>query len=65
MVTPWEHETFANFLKGNYNASEPVISYWNTLFGGIRRCYILLENIDAVPNMTEAESPDLQGERNS
>lgn len=54
VVTPWEHETFANFPKGNYNASEPVISYWNTLFGGIRRCYILLENIDAVPNMTEA-----------
>ena len=37
VVTPWEHETFANFPKGNYNASEPVISYWNTLVGGIRR----------------------------
>jgi len=24
VVTPWEHETFANFPKGNYNASEPV-----------------------------------------
>ena len=62
VVTPWEHETFANFPKGNYNASEPVISYWNTLFGGIRRCYILLENIDAVPNMTEANLRIYKGE---
>ena len=22
VVTPWEHETFANFPKGNYNSSE-------------------------------------------
>ncbi|MFQ6940046.1 MAG: RagB/SusD family nutrient uptake outer membrane protein [Alistipes finegoldii] len=50
------------FPEGNYNASEPVISYWNTLFGGIRRCYILLENIDAVPNMTEANLRIYKGE---
>lgn len=62
VVTPWEHETFANFPKGNYNASEPVISYWNTLFGGIRRCYILLDNIDAVPNMTPSNTQAYKGE---
>lgn len=62
VVTPWEHETFANFPKGNYNASDPVISYWNTLFGGIRRCYILLDNIDAVPNMTETNLRIYKGE---
>lgn len=62
VVTPWEHETFANFPKGNYNASDPVISYWNTLFGGIRRCYLLLENIDGVPNMTEANLRTYKGE---
>lgn len=62
VVTPWEHETFANFPKGNYNASDPVISYWNTLFGGIRRCYLLLENIDNVPNMTDTNLRTYKGE---
>lgn len=62
VVTPWEHETFANFPKGNYNASDPVISYWSTLFGGIRRCYILLNNIDAVPNMSATNIQFYKGE---
>lgn len=62
VVTPWEHETFANFPKGNYNSSEPIISYWNTLFGGILRCYILLNNINTVPNMTEENVRIYKGE---
>ena len=36
VVTRWEHETFANFAKGNYTPSNPVINYWNDLFKGIR-----------------------------
>lgn len=51
VVTAFEHETFANFPKGNYTASSPVISYWNTLFQGIRQCYMLLGNIDKVPGL--------------
>ncbi|AYW36975.1 RagB/SusD family nutrient uptake outer membrane protein [Capnocytophaga canimorsus] len=48
VVTAFEHETFANFPKGNFTASSPSISYWNTLFQGIRQCYILKNNIDGV-----------------
>lgn len=54
VITGFEHETFANFPKGNFTAIAPVISYWNTLFAGIRQCYMLQENIHLVPNM-EAE----------
>lgn len=46
VITAFEHETFAAFPKGNYTASKPVISYWNTLFQGLRQCYIMLNNID-------------------
>lgn len=51
VVTAFEHETFAGFPKGNYTASNPIISYWNTLFGGIRQCYILLQNVDNTPDL--------------
>ncbi|MFV0589772.1 MAG: RagB/SusD family nutrient uptake outer membrane protein [Draconibacterium sp.] len=62
VVTAFEHETFANFPKGNYTASNPVISYWNTLFQGIRQCYLLLENIDAVPLMEEKDKQEYKAE---
>lgn len=58
VVTAFEHETFANFPKGNYSASTPVISYWNTLFQGIKQCYILLNNIDMVPALEESIKKD-------
>lgn len=51
VVTPYEHETFANFPKGNYTASAPVISYWNTLFQGIRQCYIMKNNVATTPGI--------------
>ncbi len=53
VVTAFEHETFANFPKGNYTASNPVISYWNTLFKGIRQCYLLIEGVDATPGLSD------------
>jgi hypothetical protein len=62
VITPYEHETFAAFPKGNYNASKPVISYWNTLFGGIRQCYILLENIDKTPDLLIEEKLNYKAE---
>lgn len=52
VVTAFEHETFASFPKGNYTASSPVISYWNTFFQGLRQCYIMLNNVDQVPGFT-------------
>lgn len=58
VVTAFEHETFANFPKGNFTASNPVISYWNTLFGGIKQCYILKNNIDKVPGLAQNKKDD-------
>ncbi|PTN07723.1 RagB/SusD family nutrient uptake outer membrane protein [Mangrovibacterium marinum] len=53
VVTAFEHETFANFPKGNFTASNPVISYWNTLFKGIRQCYLLIDGIDQTPGLSD------------
>lgn len=58
VVTAFEHETFAAFPKGNYSASNPVISYWNSLFQGIKQCYILLNNIDMVPALEASIKAD-------
>ena len=58
VVTAFEHETFASFPKGNYSASRPVISYWNSLFQGIKQCYILLNNIDKVPALEASVKAD-------
>lgn len=54
-VTAFEHETFSRFPQGNYTPVNPIISYWNTLFQGIRQCYLLLDNIDGVPNMPDSD----------
>lgn len=53
IVTAFEHETFAKFPRGEYTASNPVISYWNTLYTGIRQCYIFKANIDGVPGIDD------------
>lgn len=55
VITSFEHEAFANFPKGNFTAVSPGISYWNTLFAGIRQCYILQANLEKVPGL-EAET---------
>lgn len=53
VVTPYEHETFANFPKGNITALNPVISYWNDLFSGIRQCYIFKDGVASTPGITQ------------
>lgn len=58
VVTAFEHETFASFPKGNYTASSPVISYWNTFFQGLRQCYIMLNNVDQVPGLPQSTRDD-------
>lgn len=58
VVTAFEHETFASFPKGNYTASNTVISYWNTFFQGLRQCYIMLNNVDQVPNLPQSTRDD-------
>lgn len=59
-ITAFEHETFANFAKGNYSASNitNLISYWDTFFQGLRQCYILLNHINEVPQMAEDTKKD-------
>lgn len=51
VVTSFEHETFANFPKGNFTAANPQISYWNTLYGGIRQSFKLMKHLDEVPGI--------------
>lgn len=58
VITSFEHETFAAFPKGNYTASNPVISYWNTFFQGLRQCYIFLNNVDKVPGLDDSLKSD-------
>ena len=58
VITAFEHETFAQFPKGNYTATSPVISYWNTLFSGLRQCYILKNNVEQVPGLSEELKKD-------
>lgn len=58
VVTAFEHETFASFPKGNYTASTPVISYWDTFFQGLRQCYIMLANVHRVPGLSEEAKND-------
>jgi hypothetical protein len=62
VVTAFEHELFAKFCVGQFTASSPVISYWNTLFQGLRQCYILLNNIDGVPGMSATDKEDYKAQ---
>lgn len=62
VVTAFEHETFAHFPKGNFTASNPVISYWDTLFKGIRQCYLLIDGVDATPGLSEQAKVNYKAE---
>ena len=62
VVTAFEHETFARFPKGNYTSASPVISYWNTIFSGIKQCYILLNNVDRVPGTSDKIKNDYRSQ---
>lgn len=62
VITAFEHETFAAFPKGNYSASAPVISYWNTFFQGLRQCYMFMERIDKFPDTTIDEKKDYRAQ---
>ena len=58
VVTAFEHEKFAAFPKGNYTASSPVISYWNTLYQGIRQCLSFEEELNKGGNFSGLEDKD-------
>ena len=58
VATPFDHETMQRFPRGQYTATSPVISYWNSLFQAIRQCYILINNIDRVPGVSQEVKDD-------
>ena len=62
VITAFEHETFAAFPKGNYSSSNPVISYWNSFFTGLRQCHLFLSNLDQVPNLESDLRADYEGQ---
>lgn len=66
VITSFEHETFAKFPQGNFTADNPVISYWNTLYGGIRQSYKLMNILkaDKVPGMPENTKKEMIAELN-
>lgn len=64
VVTAFEHEAFAKFPRGQYTASDPVISYWNDLYKGIRQCYILIDNIDKVNGLQSSVASQYKSEAN-
>lgn len=53
VITAFEHEKFASFSKGTYTSANisSLISYWSTLYSGLRQCYLFLQNVDKVPNL--------------
>jgi len=55
LITPVQRETFATFAIGNYSASniENQLSPWPNVYGGVKQCLLLLDNIDNVPGVTE------------
>lgn len=43
-----------SFLQGRYSATNPgYYTYWSNCYGAIRRCYLLIDNIDTVPRLDE------------
>lgn len=51
-VSTSEHEAFASFMRGNYTPSNPGISNWQRYYDGIYRCYLFLNNIDKVADLS-------------
>lgn len=57
-ISPFAQEAYVKFAEGSYDAGTPVISYWNTLFQGIRQCYLLKANISTVPRLSQSVADD-------
>ena len=61
-ASPFVQESYVKFAEGNYDAINTVISYWNTLFQGIRQCYMLKANIDGVPGIDQHVADDYKAQ---
>lgn len=52
-ISPFVQEAYVKFAEGSYDSGNLILSYWNTLFQGIRQCYLLKENIGTVPRLSQ------------
>jgi hypothetical protein len=62
VVMPFAHETWHNFPRGNFTAANPIITYWNTLYVGIRQAWIFYNNVHTVPGISQAVIEDMQAQ---
>lgn len=71
--TPQWGLDFFQFMKiqqGLYSSSLPVFDYWSSCYEGIRKCYVMLNNIDIVQNKNmspaefEEKKADWRGQAN-
>lgn len=62
VVTSFAHETPNKFNEGLYTSTNPILSYWNQLFEGIRYCYTLIDNVDQVPNIDKQTAEDYKAQ---
>lgn len=62
VITLFEHEPFSRFPKGTFSPSDPVISYWNRLYRGIRQCYQFLENVDRIPDTSDEDKAEYKAQ---
>lgn len=52
-ISPFVQESYVKFAEGSYDSGNLILSYWNTLFQGIRQCYLLKKNIGTVPRLSQ------------
>ena len=62
VVMPFEHELWARFSHGNITAVSPGISYWNTLFAGIRQVWMFYHGVPNTPGLSPAAIVDMQAQ---
>ena len=62
LLMSFEHELWASFVRGTFTAGNPVISYWNSLFIGIRQAWIFYNNVHTTPGLSQAVINDMRAQ---
>lgn len=55
LETQYFNSSGFNFIRGTQNTGSPVLSQWDNMYRAIRRCNIMLENIDKPVDLREPE----------
>ena len=55
LETQYFNSSGFNFIRGTQNTGNPVLSQWDNMYRAIRRCNIMLENIDQPVDLREPE----------